>query len=68
MTHEEQIWMKTHWKRMSIDANGKWIPPQDNVRDVLTRYLLTYGITHKQAATEIRRELKVILAELQESK
>ena len=56
MTHEE----------MSIDANGKWVSPKDNVRDVLTRYLLTYGITHKQAATEIRRELKAILAELPE--
>ena len=53
---------------LAVDANGKWIPPQDNVRDVLTRYLLTYGLTHKQAATAIRQDLKAILAELQESK
>ena len=54
MTHEE----------MSIATDGKWIPPKDNLRDVLTRYLLTYGITHKQAATEIRRDLKAILSEI----
>ena len=53
---------------LSIDRNGQWVNPKQNVKDVLTRYLLTYGITHKQAATEIRRELKAILAELQESK
>jgi hypothetical protein len=49
---------------LSVDDNGKWIPPKDNVRDVLTRYLLTYGITHQQAATEIRRDLKAILSEI----
>ena len=49
---------------LAVDDNGKLIPPKDNVRDVLTRYLLTYGITHKQAATEIRRDLKAILSEI----
>ena len=49
---------------LAVDDNGKWIPPKDNVRDVLARYLLTYGLTHQQAATEIRRDLKAILSEI----
>jgi hypothetical protein len=49
---------------LAVDDNGKWIPPKDNLRDVLTRYLLTYGLTHQQAATEIRRDLKAILSEI----
>ena len=59
--------MFTH-EDLSFDRNGQWVNPKQNVRDVLTRYLLTYGLTHKQAATAIRQDLKAILAELPESK
>ena len=47
---------------MTDQDNEPWVTPQEELRKVVVRYLLTYGDSPSRTLTQMRRDLKVILA------
>jgi len=43
-------------------SREEWVAPQEELRKVVVRYLLTYGDSPSRTLTQMRRDLKVILA------
>jgi len=41
-----------------------WVSPREDLKSTVIRYIESYGLSYKQTATEIRRDIKQIIEEI----